>query len=171
MPASALPPLATIPFATPRSPSPPLALPVQTLAFLQLSICPCLLPLSIHQYNHLSKQWTRFPLKHADIRGINHMQWCPLGGRLLAVACQTGIGIWKFSVPPSRSSRAVLSMLKLESDVNVTQVEWSSCGRWLACSSGSGVWVWDAAKGLAGMLARPPAAARLPAYLHACMHA
>jgi hypothetical protein len=127
---------------------------------------------SVRFYSRTSQSWLQLTLKHQFQTGIRSIQWNPIGGGSLAVACTTGVCLWHFPFGfPSSSSNAEshrtrggareghkgsghrkqnsawMTHLTREGHKDVRRVEFSPCGRYLMSSDGS--WtlvVWNVAK-------------------------
>lgn len=85
-------------------------------------------------------KWEEAALVHRAQAHIRQIQWNPLSGTMLAVACEGGVCIWHLT------GRKSVTVLPHES---IRSISWSCCGRFLACTSAgsSQLMVWDVAKG------------------------
>eukprot|EP01083_Nonionella_stella_P067317 177973_1 len=128
----------------------------------------------VRVYDLKGSRWTSLVLGHPRQYGINSLQWSPSCGSILAVACETGICVWKFSLfdvyagtsrlsesslyshsSSSYNRNATMKLFRFDGHNSVDGAIFSPCGRYLASwsSTSSTFVIWNLSKGPTGYTA------------------
>jgi WD40 repeat protein len=105
-------------------------------------------------YNLSISSWMNHPLLHVKQTDIYCLAWRPNGATVLAVGSKNGICLWKISMDyPTLSSESKeeahancwMTLLEYPNHTNVSSLQWSPCGRYLASGSllDSSLVIWD----------------------------
>lgn len=114
---------------------------------------------SVVVYSLTSESWLPIQLQHDFMQGVQALAWRPLSGRVLAVGCASGVGVWSLTHSrKSSSTRESLSAFVRFFEVPACPgptraLSWSPDGSLLACGAGS-LCVWEYATGAPTVLRR-----------------